>query len=177
MPNNRPLTDSEGALLSLVLRQQPLTPYQIGRFFEASPVHTFNTSKGKLYPLIHRLEDRGLLRGEEVPGDQRGTQRFYCTDTGREVLKKWVLLVRPEHELLHDPLRKKLQAFELLTKDEQLHWIDVSRARLEQKLEQVEGWAAEREGAFGDLVKDSAKAALEGRMAWLDRAAAQLKSS
>jgi hypothetical protein len=67
MPDKRPLTDNEGALLSLVLRQQPITGYQIGKFFESSPVHTFNTSKGKLYPMIHRLEERGLLAAEEVP--------------------------------------------------------------------------------------------------------------
>lgn len=157
-----------------MLRQQPLTAYQIGKFFEASPVHTFNTSKGKLYPLIHRLQDRGLLRGEEVPGDHRGTQRFYCTEVGEEVLKRWVLLMKPEHELLHDPLRKKLQAFPLLTKAEQLLWLDTSKAHLEAKLEKVEGWSADLEGPFGDLVKDSAKAALESRIAWLQRAGACL---
>ena len=174
MPNRRPLTDGEGALLSLVLRQQPMTGYQIGKFFEASPVHTFNTSTGKLYPLIYRLETRGLLRAEEVPGDKRGTKRFYCTEEGREVLKQWVLEVRPEHALLHDPLRKKLQAVGLLAQGEQLKWIATARRRLEEKLKEVEAWPAQVEGPFGDLVKDSAKSALEARIAWLERAQARL---
>ena len=174
MSDQRPLTDGEGALLSLVLRQQPMTGYQIAKFFEASPVHTFNTSTGKLYPLIYRLETRGFLRAEEVPGDKRGTKRFYCTEEGREVLKQWVLAVRPEHVLLHDPLRKKLQGFELLAEGEQLKWIATSKRRLQEKLKEVEAWPAQVEGPFGDLVKDSAKSALESRIAWLERAQARI---
>ncbi|HWH17808.1 MAG TPA: helix-turn-helix transcriptional regulator [Allosphingosinicella sp.] len=176
MPDNRPLTDNEGALLSLVLRQQPITGYQIGRFFEASPVHTFNTSKGKLYPLIHRLRERGLLAAEEVAGDHRGTQRFVCTEAGRQVLKEWVLSIRPEHELLHDPLRKKVQAFDLLTTDEQREWIEAAKKRLERKLREVEQWSPEIEGPFGDIVQESAKAALQGRISWLERALERVNS-
>ena len=176
MPGGRPLTDSEGALLSLVLRQQPVTAYQIGKAFSASPVHTFNTSTGKLYPLIHRLTERGLLSAEEVVGDQRGTQRFVCTEAGKQVLREWVLSTRPEHDLLHDPLRKKLQAFELLTKEEQLEWINSARERLFNKLRAVEAWPAEAEGPFGDLVKASAQAAIAGRIYWLERALERVDS-
>lgn len=170
MADDRPLTDSEGALLSLVLRQQPITGYQIGKFFAASPVHTFNTSTGKLYPLIRRLTERGLLKAEEVAGDQRGTQRFVCTESGKRVLKNWVLTLRPEHDMLHDPLRKKLQAFELLSKEERLEWIESAKRRLEVKLQEVAQWPSDAEGVFGDLVKESAKAALAGRIYWLERA-------
>lgn len=176
MPDHRPLTDSEGALLSLVLRQQPITAYQIGKFFAASPVHTFNTSTGKLYPLIRRLTDRGLLNAEEVAGDQRGTHRFVCTDVGKQVLKDWVLTLRPEHDLLHDPLRKKLQAFDLLSKEEQLEWIASARRRLEAKLQEIVQWPSDAEGVFGALVKESAKAAVAGRMSWLEQARERVNS-
>ena len=176
MPDKRQLTDNEGALLSLVLRQQPITGYQIAKFFDSSPVHTFNTSKGKLYPLLHRLVDRGLLASEEVEGDHRGTHRFLCTDIGRQVLKAWVLSIRPEHELLHDPLRKKLQAFELLSKRERAEWLKLARGRLQRKLQAVERWSPEVEGPFGELVKESARSALEARIAWLDHAAEHIGS-
>ena len=176
VPDRRPLTDSEGAILTLVLRQQPVTAYQIGKAFAASPVHTLNTSKGKLYPLIHRLHERGLLEAEEVPGDQRGTQRFCCTEVGRKALKRWVLTVRPEHELLHDPLRKKVQGFELLEQHEQLEWARGARAGLERKLGEVEAWPTEVEGPFGDLVKQSAKGAIRARIAWLDAVLKRIQS-
>jgi len=169
MPDRRILTDSEGAVLTLLLRRQPLTAYEVGKSFDASPVHTLNTSKGKLYPLIHRLHERGLLTAEEVPGDHRRTQRFYCTLIGKQALRRWVLTIRPEHELLHDPLRKKLQGFELLSAEEQLDWIKTTRQRLERKLSDVEQWPRDIEGPFGDLVQESAKVALTARLVWLEQ--------
>jgi DNA-binding PadR family transcriptional regulator len=176
MPDRRPLTDNEGALLALVLRQQPITGYQIGKFFESSPVHTFNTSKGKLYPMIHRLEERGLLTSETVAGDHRGTHRYVCTEAGREVLRNWTLAIRPEHELLHDPLRKKLQAFELLTREEQIAWIDTAKSHLQRKLGEVEQWSHEVEGPFGELVRENARAALVSRSGWLEQAQERIGS-
>jgi len=168
LPDRRPLTDSEGAILTLVLRQQPITAYQIGKTFADSPVHTLSTSKGKLYPLIHRLHQRGLLDAEDVPGDQRGTQRFSCTEAGKKALKQWVQTVRPEHELLHDPLRKKLQGFELLGANEKLEWVETARRHLQRKLAKVEAWPTEVEGQFGELVRDNAESAIRARLAWLD---------
>ena len=168
MTDQRPLTDSEGAILTLVLRQGPITAYQVGKTFADSPVHTLNTSKGKLYPLIHRLHERGLLMAEDVPGDQRGTQRFSITPAGRQDLKRWTLLLRPEHELLHDPLRKKIQGFELLSKEEQRDWIAAARTQLLTKLRAVENWPPEADGPFGDLVKENAKVSLQARLDWLE---------
>jgi DNA-binding PadR family transcriptional regulator len=171
------MTDSEGAILTLVLRQQPITAYQIGKAFDASPVHTLNTSKGTLYPLIHRLHDRGLLEAESVPGDHRGTQRFSCTEVGKQAIKRWVLTIRDEHELLHDPLRKKLQGFDLLSSSEQAGWVESAQRRLRRKLEEVEKWPSDVEGTFGDLVKESAKSALKARIVWLNSVRNQVKSS
>ena len=47
---NIDLTDHEGTFLSLVLRIQPATAYQVIKIYEESPVSNFNTSKGKIYP-------------------------------------------------------------------------------------------------------------------------------
>lgn len=176
VPDRRPLTDSEGAILALVLRAEPVTAYQIGKDFDRSPVHTLNTSKGKLYPLVHRLHERGLLKSEDVPGDQRGTHRFSSTPLGRAALKRWVQTIRPDHELLHDPLRKKVQAFDLLTQPEQLEWVRTARERLERKLREVEGSSAADEGPFGDLVQESATGFLKARIAWLDKIAERIRS-
>jgi DNA-binding PadR family transcriptional regulator len=159
------------------LRQQPVTAYQIGKAFDASPVHTLNTSKGKLYPLINRLNDRGLLKAEEVRGDHRGTQRFCCTKVGKQALRRWVLTIREEHELLHDPLRKKLQGFDLLSSTERLDWIASAHDRLSRRLKEVENWPSELEGVFGTLVQASAKAALKARIGWLDSVRRHIESA
>ncbi len=163
------LTDNEGALLALILRRQPVSAYQIGRAFDASPIHTLNTNKGKLYPLLQRLHERGLLSADKVEGDRRRTQLFECTEAGRTALKAWVCSIRPEHDLLHDPLRKKLQAFDLLTLEEQRQWVDSAVGRLRGRLAEVEEFDSEGEGPFGPLMKENAREAIEARLRWLER--------
>jgi DNA-binding PadR family transcriptional regulator len=168
------LTDNEGALLALILRRQPISGYQIGRAFEGSPIHTLNTSKGKLYPLLQRLHQRGLLSADTVESDRRRTQLYKCTEAGHAALKDWALAIRPEHDLLHDPLRKKLQAFDLLTPEEQERWVDEARARLRTRLVEVDAFEAECEGPFGPLMKDNAREALGARLRWLEHLGASL---
>ena len=51
------LTENEGTLLALVARAEPITAYQIAKVYEESPVSNFNTSKGKIYPMIKRLRE------------------------------------------------------------------------------------------------------------------------
>ena len=163
------LTDHEGTFLSLVLRIQPVTAYQVTRIYEQSPVSNFNTSKGKIYPLIHRLERRGLLVKTPVPGDRRGTEELHCTETGREAVRQWVKEIRPSHLLLEDPLRTKVQAFDLLSRDEQLEWILNAKAELRGKFDALEAYGADVEVPFKDQVHENAASSLRARMDWLDR--------
>ena len=163
------LTDNEGTLLALVLRQQPITAYQIAKIYEESPVSNFNTSKGKIYPLIRRLRDRGLLAAQAVKGDARGTERLVCTDEGREVIRSWARQVRPTHLLLEDPLRTKIQSFDLFTREEQIEWVVDAKALLMDKLRQVEDYGREVEVPFKDIVHDNAVSSLRARLDWLDR--------
>ena len=46
MSTDAKISEHEGILLSLVLRQQPVTAYQIFRMFEQSPTTSINASKG-----------------------------------------------------------------------------------------------------------------------------------
>jgi len=163
------LTDNEGALLALVLRIQPTTAYQIMRIYNESPVSNFNTSTGKLYPLIRRLRELGLLEGRPVEGDRRGTEMLSCTDRGEAAIRLWVRQLRPVHLLLEDPLRTKVQSFDLLSRDEQVEWIVDAKAALAEKLAEVEAYRHEAQVPYQEHVHDNAVSALRARMDWLDR--------
>lgn len=163
------LTDNEGALLALVLREQPITTYQIAKIYEASPVSNFNTSKGKIYPLIRRLQSRGLLASEGAAADLRGPGRLLCTDAGQQELKTWVKQIRSTHLLLEDPLRTKVQSFELLTKDERIEWIANAKAALENKLTEVEHYGSEVDVPYRAFVHDNAVSSIRSRLSWLNR--------
>jgi DNA-binding PadR family transcriptional regulator len=163
------LTDHEGTFLSLVLRIQPATAYQVTKIYEESPVSNFNTSKGKIYPLIRRLVGRGLLAKREVPGDRRGTEELICTAEGKKAVREWVGQIRPTHLLLDDPLRTKVQSFGLLDREEQIAWIVEVKELLHTKLAELEAYKKEVDAPFKDFLHENAVQSVRARMDWLDR--------
>ena len=169
------MTENEGGLLALIHRKGPLSAYQVAKAYESSPLFTINTAKGKLYPLLDRLTAQGLLVSEDVPNDRRGTKLYSCTSKGREELGTWVRSFRREHELPPDPLRRKLQALDLLSRDEQRAWVETARRRLNQRLEAVEAFEVAQDGPYGSSAQRNARESLLGRLRWLDDLALMLR--
>jgi len=163
------LTDDEGTFLSLLVRLEPATAYQLIKVYADSPVSNFGTSKGKIYPLIRRLKERGLIATTPVRGDGRRSEELSSTARGREAARSWVLDIRPNHLLLEDPLRTKVQSFGLLSLDEQLAWIEGARSALRAKLSEVEQYGLEVSVPYKEPVHDNAVSSLKGRLSWLDR--------
>jgi len=168
------LTDNEGTLLGLVVRAEPITAYQIAQVYEQSPVSNFNTSKGKIYPMIRRLKERGLIEARAVKGDARGTELLTATAAGREATRAWSLEIRPTHLLLEDPMRTKIQSFDLLTREERIEWCALAKALLADRLRQVENYRSTVEVPFQEFVHDGAVSAIKDRIAWIDRVLANL---
>jgi DNA-binding PadR family transcriptional regulator len=171
------LTDNEGTLLSLVLRIQPTTSYQIIKIYSESPVSNFNTSKGKIYPLINRLEQAGLISKRRIESDRRRTEELHCTTLGKKAVRDWILKIRPEHLLLDDPLRTKVQSFDLLSPEERAQWILDAKEELHRKLDEVEDYGRSVEVPFKEFVHDNAVRSLRARIDWLDRMYIYLKKS
>ena len=163
------LTDHEGTFLSLVLRIQPATAYQVTKIYEESPVSNFNTSKGKIYPLIRRLAERGLLAKRPVPGDGRGAEELLCTAEGEKAVREWVTRIQRNHILLEDPLRTRIQSFHLLSREEQIAWIVEVKEQLHAKLAELESYRKEVDVPFKEFVHDNAIQSVRARMDWLDR--------
>lgn len=168
-PDPSDLTDNEGSLLALVLRKQPITAYQIMKIHEQSPVTSFNTSKGGLYPAITRLRRRGYMIGTPVEGDGRGAEKLSCTPAGEVAAKQWLKDLRDTHFVPVDPLRTRVLSFELLTRDEQIEWIVDAKAQMAAKLAEIERYDAVAAAPFQDLIRENATSALQSRMQWLDK--------
>ena len=168
------LTDHEGTFLALVLRVQPVTAYEVSRIYQESPVSSFNTSKGKIYPMIRRLEERGLLAKARVESDARGTERLSCTARGRDAVRAWVRELKPTHVMLEDPLRTKVQSFDLLSAEERVEWVLKAKEALEASLERLDDYGESVTVPFQDFVHDNAVRSTRARIVWLDRMLAQL---
>jgi DNA-binding PadR family transcriptional regulator len=170
------LTDDEGTFLALLVRIQPSTAYQLSKIYAESPVSNFGTSKGKIYPLIRRLRDHGLIHVRPVEGDARGSELLECTRGGREALKRWVKQIRPGHLLLEDPLRTMVQSFDILTPTERLAWINQARTALRGKLEELEAYSSLVSVPHKEAVHDNAVSSVKCRLEWLDRLEAGLSA-
>jgi DNA-binding PadR family transcriptional regulator len=155
--------------LALLARAEPATAYQLSKIYAESPVSNYGTSKGKIYPLIQRLEQRGLLKKRTVPGDSRGAELLESTPAGQHAVGEWVMDLRPGHFLPDDPLRTRLQSLDLLTYDQQLEWIVNAKEGLQRKLEELEAYGLTVTVPFKEQVHDSARTSVRTRMDWLDR--------
>jgi DNA-binding PadR family transcriptional regulator len=169
------LTDDEGTFLALLVRVQPATAYQLSKIYAESPVSNFGTSKGKIYPLIRRLKERGLIVSRRVTGDARGSEMLQSTRGGREAVRAWVKHIRATHLLLEDPLRTMVQSFDLLSREEQIEWIENAKAGLRSKLAELEAYAAGVTVPYKEQVHDNAVSSVRCRLEWLDRLSAELE--
>lgn len=86
----RAVTELEGTVLAVVGTLGPCTPYVIRREFQESPTTYWSGSAGAIYPLVLRLERRGLLRSKRQVSDGRGGRLFSLTPAGERVLKAWL---------------------------------------------------------------------------------------
>jgi|KBSSwiStaDraftv2_1062776.scaffolds.fasta_scaffold49605_2 DNA-binding PadR family transcriptional regulator len=162
------VTEHEGMLLALILRQQPVTAYQLFRFFETSPVTSINASKGQLYPAIKRLRERGLIEGRKVAGDGRGAEALSVTDAGRDMVRSWTRAIDATHITLDDPLRTRILSFDMLSRDERLEWIVKAKALVKQRRAIVEEYNQSVTVPYQDFAYASVMEALRVKMEWLD---------
>jgi DNA-binding PadR family transcriptional regulator len=83
------LTPLSYALLGLV-RQQPRSGYGLRKVFETTPLGSYSSSPGSIYPALKALETAGLV---EVRGGEtaRGKGLYHLTAKGSDALDAWLV--------------------------------------------------------------------------------------
>lgn len=78
-------------LVLSLLAEEPMYGYQIAKEIERRSEGYFGIKEGTLYPLLHRLENEGLVRGEWQVVEKGPSKKYYSiTQEGRRVLEKSV---------------------------------------------------------------------------------------
>jgi DNA-binding PadR family transcriptional regulator len=111
----RTLTELEGATLGVVLRDGPCTSYAVKELFRASPSDFWSGSAGSIYPLMQRLETRGLVASEQGSTGRRGRKEYRITAAGRRAFRRWLTDAERAAGMGFDPLRTRLVFFDLLS--------------------------------------------------------------
>lgn len=79
--------DINVVLVLATLRDRPKHGYQIAQDVESGSNGLFNLRHGTLYPILHRLEKDGLIRGSwSTEGGGRRKKVYELTPTGQQQL-------------------------------------------------------------------------------------------
>jgi DNA-binding PadR family transcriptional regulator len=122
------LSELEGAVLGAVSLLGPCTAYAVRQTFLRSPSTRWSGSAGAIYPLVRRLERRGLLSSKPHPTGRRQGRHYELTTEGQEALTTWIGPPFSEEisGIPPDPLRTRLSFLAVLPKDQRE--VFVSRA-------------------------------------------------
>lgn len=76
-------------LILALLEHQPKHGYELSKLIESRSHGVLTFHVASLYPLLYRLEDRGLIAGRWVEKTGQRRRRYYqITASGREVLER-----------------------------------------------------------------------------------------
>ena len=150
-------TDMEAVVLAVVWRDGPCTPYAIRQHFRESPTPRWSGSAGAIYPLVRRLEARGLLQSTPEKVGARKQRNYELTADGLAVLRSWLSApAELDTAVLHDPLRTKVLFLSALSPKESRDFVSEALEALRRQLTAIR--AAYRKEA-GEGSRDSYLAA------------------
>ena len=95
-------TTALGRAILGLLREHPLSGYDIRRLFTQTPIAVFSDSPGAIYPALKRLEADGLVRSrDERSSGRRRRRAFRLTPEGTATFKRWLSTPVTHDDLVH----------------------------------------------------------------------------
>jgi len=167
------VNEHEGTVLGMVARWQPVTRYQLLKAFERSPISSYNTSKGSLYPLVGRMMVRGFIEAETGDGP-RESELISLSPLGREALHRWIMRIGPQHGMVHDPLQVRILALGELPLADRVRWVVSAKDLLLRKKDELKEYHEKLTVPFNDIVHNFGVATIDAKLLWLDRLLVQI---
>jgi PadR family transcriptional regulator, regulatory protein PadR len=108
--SNPPFLNGVPELLVLqLLARRPMHGYELVQAIRTGTGDVFEFGEGCLYPILHRLEADGVLRGERVTVGGRNRVVYHVTSAGRKQLAKstaaWEQVAAAIRQVLQGSLR------------------------------------------------------------------------
>ena len=143
MPNSKAtekkLTDLEAAVLGVIWRDGPCTPYAIRQHFQGSPSPRWSGSAGAIYPLVRRLEQKQLVTSAPGKRGKRAQRDYRISRDGARIFRKW--LRNPDTStdlaLVHDPLRTRILFLSALTSEQSREFVERSLIDLQHQASKI----------------------------------------
>jgi PadR family transcriptional regulator, regulatory protein AphA len=129
-----------------VLKDRPLTGYDLVRYFQGTLGFLWSAPQSQIYPELRRMEAAGLVTATIKPRGQKAQKRVYAvTEAGMAELRRWATDFMPL-PAQRDPVFLKAAFFDLAPLDavrEQL------KAHIAQYQWRIEQWQARHDAIRG----------------------------
>lgn len=167
-------------LLLGLLRQGPMSGYDIHRIVRAHGQLYSDLKKGNVYYLLDRLAVDGYLRVEAEPGARgpRGERLIYSlTDRGRERFEELLREVLRSYDTLHSGVDAAILFLAELPRGEAISLLETRRKAVEEHRALLKAELQDR--PQGDpllyIVADHLRTLVDAELAWVDRAITLLR--
>lgn len=174
------LTDLEAAAVGCVIATDSCTAHFIRTRFRVSSTSRFSNSAGSIYPLMQRLEKRGLLSSKLRREGKRNVRYYSANPQARRALKQWLTPPDDQLALLSiDPLRTRMLYLELLTPRQRAAWLDEIENGLKQSLSNIQESHADQTSptTFVELAFENAHLTSLARLEWIRLSRRRLKKA
>jgi len=177
------ITDLEAAAIGEILKHRQCTAHFIRTSFRNSPANQFSDSAGSVYPMMKRLEKRGLLDSVIRTEGMRQVRYYRCTSEGKTELQQWIgPPVDSSVTLTIDPIRTRILYLNRLPKSKRNKWFDEVESLILQKLKEIQAQLAnlsmgKPESIYLKLADENAIQELRSRLKWLLDAKGKLLES
>lgn len=164
----RLLSELEGCVLGHLWKHGPCTAYAIRKELLDSPSSHWSGSAGAIYPLLERLETRGIVTSRRTARGDRQHWLYELTTKGLDSFLAW-LSPALEHDLISiapDPLRTRMYFLGVLPPARRLAFLAQAREKLKQHIEQMRDPPNADE--FDRLANRGAIRMTRARIAWLE---------
>jgi DNA-binding PadR family transcriptional regulator len=129
-----------------VIKDQPLTGYELVRHFQGTVGFLWSAPQSQIYPELRRMEAAGLIQAKVAPRGQRAQKRIYSvTEAGMAELRRWATDFIPL-PAQRDPIHLKAAFFDLAPLESVREQLRAHVAQFQWRLEQ---WQA-RADAIGE---------------------------
>ena len=126
------------ALLA-ILRVGPLSGYDLQKQFAQSVGHVWHAPDSQIYPELRKMEEAGLVEGEDQVRGERGRRRVYhVTDAGNRAFVEW-MHAPTDYQRVRDPAHLRAAYLESVSYDQAREFFRGHIAEWEGELEQWQG--------------------------------------
>ena len=166
-----------------MLSTAPRSGYEIKKDIDSSIRNIWRENFGQIYPILRRLEQQGLVTGEEKLNSGRPMSRVYTiTPAGRDQLRAWILEPTAPMAFRHELLLKVFFSHQISHSD-RLELVRSYRDRMRLLLAQYQAEARRHSGeaepapglAYLNLTRRFGIGYCELSVRWAEEALAELE--